>query len=225
MGVLDKNFDIQITLKDSKMKSPSMEVYTSDVGIFNMLITLKDMNGSIIKATDLANYTVKAYIVKPDNTYKPLTATTVSGKDKLQIEIPSTLSNTQGVYKFEFTITRDSETITTNSATYSVKVPNFSGLVEASSMSIMSAKSLSPYDTCMNKINEIETTAISDVRFDGKKLSLLARDEEVKREIYLDKLQQVEFGKGVKKVKNKIVVDEKYIQKLIEKEIEKILNK
>lgn len=225
MGVLDKNFDVQITLKDSKMKSPSMEVYTSDVGIFNMLITLKDMNGTVVNATDLANYTVKGYIVKPDNTYKSITATPVSGQDKLQIEIPSTLSDTQGVYKFEFTISKDSEILTTNSANYSVKVPNHAGLVEAASMSIMSAKSSSPYDTCMNKINEIETTAISDVHCDGKKLKLLARDGEVKREIYLDKLQEVEFGKGVKRVKDKIVVDEKYIQKLIEKEIEKILNK
>ena len=183
MGNLDRNYAVEITLKDSKVKVPSMDIFTTDTAVFNMLVQLKSATNAVVPNSELGGYTVKLYAIKPDNTYVTHDGVVVEGEDKLLFDLDSKFNNKIGTYKCEFTVTKETETICTNSFSYTVKAPVHEGLSpEVSAMSIMSVKQ-SPYDECIEKLN----SKCDDFKFDGEVLTMLANGEEI-RKIYLNKM-------------------------------------
>lgn len=230
MGNLDRNYAVDITLKDSKVKSVAMEVFTTDTAIFNMLVQLKDASNVVIPNANLGGYEVKLYAVKPDNTYVTHVGTLVSGEDKLLFDLDEKFNNQIGSYKCEFTVTKDTETICTNSFSYTVKAPVHEGLSpEVSAMSIMSVKQ-SPYDECIEKLN----SKCDDFKFDGEVLTMLGNGKEI-RKIYLNKMLTpvatnkevgaVKPSKGLKLTKaGTLSVDEDFIKKIAEEVARELIN-
>ena len=230
MGNLDRNYAVEITLKDSKVKVPSMDIFTTDTAVFNMLVQLKSATNTVVPNSELGGYTVKLYAIKPDNTYVTHDGVVVEGEDKLLFDLDSKFNNKIGTYKCEFTVTKDTETICTNSFSYTVKSPVHEGLSpEVSAMSIMSVKQ-SPYDECIEKLN----SKCDDFKFDGEVLTMLANGEEI-RKIYLNKMLTpiatnkevgaVKPAKGLKLTKSgTLSVDEEFIKKIAKEVAKELIN-
>lgn len=230
MGNLDRNYAVEITLKDSKVKAPTMEVFTTDTAVFNMLVQLKSVTNTIISNADLGGYTVKLFAIKPDNTYVTHDGVVVEGQDKLLFDLDSKFNNKIGTYKCEFTVTKDTETICTNSFSYTVKAPVHDGLSQE--VSEMKARSIqqSPYDECIEKLN----SKCDDFRFDGEVLTMLSNGKEI-RKIYLNKMLTpiatnkevgaVKPSKGLKLTKaGTLSVDENFIKKIAEEVAKELIN-
>lgn len=230
MGNLDRNYAVEITLKDSKVKVPSMDIFTTDTAVFNMLVQLKSATNTVVSNSELGGYTVKLYAIKPDNTYVTHDGVVVEGEDKLLFDLDSKFNNKIGTYKCEFTVTKETETICTNSFSYTVKAPVHEGLSpEVSAMSIMSVKQ-SPYDECIEKLN----SKCDDFKFDGEVLTMLANGEEI-RKIYLNKMLTpiatnkevgaVKPAKGLKLTKaGTLSVDEEFIKKIAKEVAKELMN-
>lgn len=230
MGNLDRNYAVEITLKDSKVKVPSMDIFTTDTAVFNMLVQLKSATNTVVPNSELGGYTVKLYAIKPDNTYVTHDGVVVEGEDKLLFDLDSKFNNKIGTYKCEFTVTKETETICTNSFSYTVKAPVHEGLSpEVSAMSIMSVKQ-SPYDECIEKLN----SKCDDFKFDGEVLTMLANGEEI-RKIYLNKMLTpiatnkevgaVKPAKGLKLTKSgTLSVDEEFIKKIAREVAKELIN-
>lgn len=230
MGNLDRNYAVEITLKDSKVKVPSMDIFTTDTAVFNMLVQLKSATNTVVPNSELGGYTVKLYAIKPDNTYVTHDGVVVEGEDKLLFDLDSKFNNKIGTYKCEFTVTKETETICTNSFSYTVKAPVHEGLSpEVSAMSIMSVKQ-SPYDECIEKLN----SKCDDFKFDGEVLTMLANGEEI-RKIYLNKMLTpiatnkevgaVKPAKGLKLTKSgTLSIDEEFIKKIAKEVAKELIN-
>lgn len=230
MGNLDRNYAVEITLKDSKVKVPSMDIFTTDTAVFNMLVQLKSATNTVVPNSELGGYTVKLYAIKPDNTYVTHDGVVVEGEDKLLFDLDSKFNNKIGTYKCEFTVTKETETICTNSFSYTVKAPVHEGLSpEVSAMSIMSVKQ-SPYDECIEKLN----SKCDDFKFDGEVLTMLGNGKEI-RKIYLNKMLTpvatnkevgaVKPSKGLKLTKaGTLSVDEDFIKKIAEEVARELIN-
>ena len=208
---LDKNYNIEISLKDSKFKKDkNIELYTTDKGIFNIFVKLVDDQHAVIPNAEKDNYTVEMRIVRPDLASKRVALTKHSTDDCFEVDLGEDVITTDGTYKFEFLITKDTEQLTTNNDSFKITKSITDGLVEAHSLSIMSLKELSPN----LKIDNLKESKLDDVKFDGKTMTFYA-DGNVVRKCYLDKSnvsleelveeQPYKAGKGVDISKNGVI--------------------
>ena len=230
MSALDKFYDFTLNLPDAKLTSKAMSLCNIDRNVFNMLVQLKSVANTIISNADLGGYTVKLFAIKPDNTYVTHDGVVVEGQDKLLFDLDSKFNNKIGTYKCEFTVTKDTETICTNSFNYTVKAPVHDGLSQE--VSEMKARSIqqSPYDECIEKLN----SKCDDFRFDGEVLTMLSNGKEI-RKIYLNKMLTpiatnkevgaVKPSKGLKLTKaGTLSVDENFIKKIAEEVAKELIN-
>jgi len=230
MSLLDRNYSVEISLVDGKVKAPSMQIYSTDSKIFNIFVKLSKGKNEYVTNTDLSDYTVTLYAVKPSNdTYVELTGVVDGTEDRLLFDLTSGFNNVGGTYKCEFTIANGDELIGTSSFTYTVTLPLHNGLSpEVSGASVMSMKSISPYDATNERIDELMSTKYDDFRCDGEKLDMLA-DGKILRSIYLNKLTMptasakemgaVKIGKGLKVTKGNVSLDTKVVEDMVKKVI------
>lgn len=226
---LDRNYKVEIDLFSGAIKSDAISLFTTDKDIFTMKVKLKLPDKTYVTNTDLLKYTTTLYVIKPDNNYvEQVSSGAISGEDALGFTLPAKFNDQQGIYKGEFKIVEGSDEIGTASFTYSVKFPAREGLAQEASIEIMSlnGKNKSPFDACNERIDEVLETTIGDVRFNGKEMTVLTANGEVKNTIFLNKMvaPETEVGKGIKKNrKGVLVVDEKYINDIVEKAIKKVI--
>lgn len=224
---LDRNYEIEINLKDSKLKTCTMELYSTDANIFNIFVILKDSSGTVITNADLSNYVVKMFAVTPDKTYVEHTGTVVVGEDKLLFDLPEKFSNKIGVHKCEFTVKKDTEVICTNSFDYTIKAPVHNGLSPEKPGTRRAKKS--PYD----EVSERLYSKCDDFTFDGKVLTMLG-DGKVIRKVYLDKTIApiankkeagiVKIGEGLNVTKaGEINVNCNFIEEVVKKVTEELI--
>lgn len=227
---LDRNYQIEISLTDGKLKTNgSYDVYTSDTKIFNYYVKLAKGKNDYVLNADLSSYTVTLYAIKPDNTYVEMNGVVNGSEDRLLFDLDAKFNNQVGTYKCEFKVTNGDETVGTNSFTYTVKAPLHEGLSpEVSGASVMSAKSISPYDATNERIDELMNSKYDDFRCDGQKLDMIANGK-ILRSIYLNKLTMpiantkemgaVKIGKGLKVVKGSVTLDTKVVEDIIKESI------
>ncbi|MGL4655824.1 MAG: hypothetical protein ACRCWM_08070 [Sarcina sp.] len=225
---LDRNYEIEISLKDSKVKTPVMELYSTDSNIFNMFIKLKDVNGTIVQNADLPNFEVILFAVNPDSTYVEHTGVIIEDEDKLLFDLPSKFSNKIGVHKCEFTVKKDTEIICTNSFEYTIKAPVHNGL-SPETLTKSSRKVLSPYEEVSQRLY----AKCDDFTFDGKVLTMLG-DGKVIRKVFLDKTIAPVANKkeaGIVKVGNglnvndngNLTVNKSFIEEVAKKVTEELI--
>lgn len=146
MGILDRNYEVELDLKTLTVKAPKIEVSMNDKNIFNFKLSLKDVNGIMIPSKELQNYEVKMFAVKPSNTtYVEWIGSVDTTDDTIKFDLPPKFNDEKGTYKCEFSISvgegDEQEYVITEPFTYNVKAPIHYGLnkerVSISSIRIM----------------------------------------------------------------------------------------
>ena len=222
MSILDRNYEVTISLKDGKLKKEkNFEIFTTDENIFNIYVALKNADNQLLTRAELADYTIKIHIVRPDLAYKTVTcAINPDGvSDNLSIDLGSDVWSAPGKYKFEFLVEKDNEVLTTSDDSFTIKASLVDGLVEAHSLDFVTLSAMVE-----------ENNAIDDVKFDGKTMYFYSGEDCV-RKVYLDKSkvpmeelvenEPYSGGKGIKISKNGVISIDTNVIKALVKEVVK----
>ena len=130
MGVLDRRYEIEMSLKDGKLtkKQDRFEIYSTDKDILKFNITLKDVEDAIVSNTDLRTYDVKMIIARPNLVYEEVDCNLDDSEDRLVCEIANDMLSIAGTYKFELRGEKDGEIVTSSPDNFVVKKSIADGL-------------------------------------------------------------------------------------------------